>query len=138
MWKGYNIHSYSKDINDIIELDRIYYKNKFNKNVPEEIFLTTLKEIKQKYGTTEKKNICYSNLLCQYKNGWIRDPKISTVNFAHIFVVVWRIVQRKSRSSDDLYEHFSETLNDIGSTCVQGISHRLFMDYILLKNLQFC
>ena len=33
-----------------------------------------------------------------------------------------------------MQNHFLETLNEIGNTCIQGISHRLIIDYIAIYN----
>ena len=65
-----------------------------------------------------------------FRNGYILDPELPKVNSAMILVLIWDQIK------DDtvLCKHFSETLKQIGNTCIQGISHRLIIDYVALYN----
>jgi hypothetical protein len=60
------------------------------------------------------------------KDGVLTDPDLHpTMNF------IWLI---KHIHDDEIYkDYIEETLNEIGETCVQGITHRLMMLYCLIE-----
>jgi hypothetical protein len=124
IWKGYNIHAYTPEIQNqiqsvISELIAVY-----GTLVGQDTFQTILCEMHQKYGP----KISFSNFKNNFKQGWIRDPELPGLNSAVLLRAIWDTLKKKNEVS--LYKHFDETLNQIGANCIQGISFRLFMDYV--------
>lgn len=126
IWKGYNIHAYTPEIQNQIQSVISKLTAMYGTVVVQDIFQTILCEMHQRYGP----KIFFSNLKNNFKQGWIRDPELPGLNSAVLLQAIWDILKKKNEVS--LYKHFDETLNQIGSTCIQGISFRLFMDYIAL------
>lgn len=61
----------------------------------------------------------------------ITDGDIGGIYGAGLLVIVWK--QVKEFNEAETYKHFSDTMLDIGNTCVQGDTHRLFETYIALR-----
>lgn len=61
----------------------------------------------------------------------IVDGDIGGLYGAGLLVIVWN--QVKSFNEAETYIHFSDTMLDVGNTCVQGDTHRLFETYIALR-----
>ena len=72
------------------------------------------------------------NIRNVYRSGTIVDPDLPGLNIAVVLVAVWHRV--KELNDDSAFIHFKETLDEIGGTCIQGISHRLLFDYFALCN----
>lgn len=126
VWKGFNIHRYTPELEQL--MNNASYIEKLNghgETVPEEEFRNIIRSLTKKYGP----KVTYSNLEKNFQKGWIKDPQLPSLNSAVLLRAIWEYLE--SKQDESLYKHFDETLNQIGTTCVQGISHRLFMDYIV-------
>jgi hypothetical protein len=62
------------------------------------------------------------------------DRDLNGVIPAGLLAIVWfdLVVQI---DSSECYNHFLMTLHDMGATCVQGDSHRLFSTYVALRRI---
>jgi len=58
------------------------------------------------------------------------DNDIGGLYGAGLLVLVWQRV--RSINEPETYKHFEDTMMDIGQTCLQGDTHRLFATYIAL------
>lgn len=58
------------------------------------------------------------------------DNDIGALCIGGLFVMVWELIDTKDTTA---LAHFKDTLLDMGLTCVQGDSHRLFSTYVALK-----
>jgi hypothetical protein len=87
-------------------------------------FFSIINELFNKYGP---KNT-YNNLKINYHHGQINDPEIPGLNSAILLKIIWETL--KNINDPSMFKHFNETLDQIGMTCIQGISHRLFNDFI--------
>ncbi len=123
-WRGYNIHAYTSEIQTQIQSEIPKLISMYGNVVLNDVFESILCEMSQKYGP----KVTYSNLRNNYKQGWIRDPELPGRNSAILLQAIWDIL--KSKDEARLYRHFNEKLNNIGSTCLAGVTNRLFMDYI--------
>jgi len=124
-WKGYNVHAYTPEyrkwaVSHIAELEVIY-----GSKLESAMFTSILNELSEKYGH----KVTYSNFRNAYdfKTGWITDPELPGLNCAILLRATWEKV--KLQKDESLYKHFGETLDQIGTTCLQGVSHRLLQDY---------
>jgi hypothetical protein len=126
VWHGLNIHAYTQQVNQIVSRYIPELKAKYGEIVGEAEFETIMQEMEKTYGP----KVTYSNLRKVYQKGWIRDPQVSGINSAVLLKAVWTLV--KDKGEESMYKHFSETLDEIGATCIQGCSHRLFIDYVAL------
>lgn len=123
IYNGYNIHNYTKQIIDIIPK---YFGNIVYGKINNKKWNNILIEIKKtipNYQTIQ-------NINKNFKNGYIIDPELPKINIAIILVLIWEQI----KNDTILCKHFSETLQQIGNTCIQGISHRLIIDYIAMYN----
>jgi hypothetical protein len=120
---GYNIHNYTSQIVNIIPK---FFEDMEYKKVDIKYWNKSLNEIKKKYPN----HIAIKNIERNFNNGFIKDPEIPKLNFAIILLIIWDNI----KNNDIICNHFLETLNEIGNTCIQGISHRLIIDYIAIYN----
>ena len=60
-------------------------------------------------------------------NGGYTDAQFGNVNVSRLLLLLWRLVVRIDDPST--YRAFRQTLVEVGMTCVQGDSHRLFADW---------
>jgi len=119
MYKGWDIHSYTPMLQK--------RQDNFAQTVSGVQFGALLRELRGHYGSL----VAFSNMQNQYKNGWIRDPHLPLINSAFLLEVLWNKI--KLINDVTVYKHFRETLIQIGATCIQGISHRLLVDWISLS-----
>jgi hypothetical protein len=85
-----------------------------------------LTELRQRYGNKR----ALQNMQSRFRHGWIKDPDLPALNSSILLRAVWDKV--KEKDDDSMYQHFGETLDTIGGTCIQGVSHRLFLDYVAI------
>lgn len=128
VWKGYNIHRYTSDIAGQLEPVLIRLQRTYPNGVNKTEFMRTLEQLKCQYGNLP----AIANLQRNYNEvtRTISDPTLPNLNSAAVLHAIWRRVQELNDSS--IHAHFLETLIDIGSTCIQGISHRLLDDYLAI------
>lgn len=126
IWHGVNIHAYTHQINQMVSKYVPELTQKYGKKVEQLEFNELLEQLEKTYGS----KVTYSNLRKVYKNGWIVDPQVRSMNSAILLKAVWEKV--KDKGDESIYRHFSETLDEIGATCIQGVSFRLFIDYVAL------
>ena len=61
------------------------------------------------------------------------DADLCNVVPAGLLVITWELALKVSGSSPTLRLMFEQTLSDMGTTCVQGDTHRLFSLYHALR-----
>ena len=117
MYKGWNTHAYTDDWKAVIGGVTLFQAATGQKD-----YLQTLEELEKKYG----KLPAFPKFRRLYtpKLGGYMDSKFGNVNVATLLVATWKKV--KSLAEPSIYRGFGEILQDIGTTCVQGDSHRLF------------
>ncbi len=122
---GYDIHAYTHQISILV---KSMPSDLFNVIVSDIEFQNTIDEMTQKYGDKP----AFSNFRSVFHNNTIVDPEIPNINIALVLIRVWNKIKELNEPST--YNHFNETLDQIGHTCIQGVSHRLLMDYCVLMN----
>lgn len=125
-WRGANIHKYAAETDAAIRKHTPDLYKQFGTTLRTQEFETILRELRNFYGP----KVTYGNLRKVFRNGVIHDPEVPSVNCAVLLKAVWHELKLKNDAS--LFKHFDETLNQIGATCLAGISIRLSMDYIAL------
>lgn len=118
VYRGYDVHAYTSQIAQACGADTT-----LTGELTDEVFQSLLGDLERRLGPKP----AYQNFRQHYRAGAIRDPELPGVNVAVLLQKVWERVQRAADES--MQRHFAETLDDIGMTCIQGISHRLFLDY---------
>jgi hypothetical protein len=125
---GDNVHSYTSQIQTNVMNYIPKLESKFGNKLSLGELNTILEELELKYGPKP----VYNNMLSHFRNDAIIDPEIPQLNVAVLLKAVWYYVCLANEKS--LFNHFNETLDQIGTTCIAGISHRLFLDYIVLTD----
>ena len=120
---GYDIHNYTSHVVNIIPK---YFGEIIYKKIDIKTWNKSLNEIKKKYNN----HIALKNIEKNFINGFIKDPDIPELNLAIVLLILWDTI----KNNDIIQNHFLETLNEIRNTCIQGISHRLIIDYIAIYN----
>ena len=69
------------------------------------------------------------NMRRVFRNGFIQDPQLPGLNTAVMLLELWKLI----KGSEDGRKHFKETLDWIGGTCIQGVTHRVFIDYVAIS-----
>jgi hypothetical protein len=62
----------------------------------------------------------------------IRDPDLPGLDIARLLQGLWlkrQVWQQRNPADQSLHNHLRETFQDISTTCLQGVSHRLLVDY---------
>ena len=117
IYAGYDIHAYTS------QLQKMGITTFSNGMLSETAFRDILGEMEKTLGPKP----AYVNFRNVYRAGFITDPELPHINVALVLETVWKRV--KHLNDPSIYIYFSETLDQIGMTCIQGISHRLYMDY---------
>lgn len=116
---GDNIHSYTSYIKEKIPR----YFTEINIKISGEDWDNLKKELLESY----QNHLAIRNIINSYKDNFIRDPEIPNINFAIILLQLWQLIK-----INNLENYFKETLDWIASTCIQGVTHRIFIDYVAL------
>lgn len=120
-YKGWDVHAWSSSFSGEASSD----KELFGNATQEEIEQVRL-EILEKYGS--QKSTIVEKIIGR---AGISDNDLAGVNVGKLLVKTWELV--KSISDDSVFSLLSETLEDIGQTCLQGDTHRLWSFYRALK-----
>ena len=126
IYHGVDIHAYTPDIIQSIHSHQNQIVSKWGDSIHPRVFHQIIQELKEFYGP----KLALQNFVQNFRpqDGWIRDPQVPQLNSAILLEAIWFTLKKLNETS--IYRHFEETLDQIGTTCIQGISHRLFMDYL--------
>lgn len=124
--QGTDIHAYTIQFQTILDEVQETLKH-YDLCIHDEEFEELISVMKNKYGNKP----AFNNIQRSYSNGRIIDPQLPGLNIALLLKVLWLLLCEVNDES--IYAHFQETLDMIGETCIQGVSHRLCYDYIVLK-----
>lgn len=125
---GWDVHAYTCQMQKV-SLE--YYQliiSKYGTTLEEKQWDQLQQELYQMYGPKP----AFENMKRQYSSGWIRDPQIPEVNFALVLYALWFEISASGEVS--LHKHLNEILDDIGQTCIQGVTHRLLASYVGIMN----
>ena len=123
LYHGWDVHSYSSSWAQ----EAAKHSRLLTELVSEADFANLIQDISNHYN----ENLPVINMFRQtYRRGGNQDPDLSNVNVAKLLLVTWEKV--KELSEPTIFTGFKEVLNDIGETCLQGRSHRLFSYWIAL------
>jgi len=127
IWHGPNIHAYTRDIRSQLQPLINELNDQYGSTIFKDEFDMILEEMQICYGGHK---VAFSNMRNNYnaKSGMISDVDLPGLNVAILLQAVWNKV--KSLNDPSITQHFGETLDQISATCPQGISHRLYGDYI--------
>lgn len=123
IYHGDNIHAYTSDIISSV-LPSV--TSIFNDIITDHQFQCVIDDLRQMYGEKE----ALSNMQRHFHNGRICDPELPKFNSA----LLLKHILAYLRQTPNLHDHFRETLDQISNTCIQGISHRLLMDWLAFSN----
>jgi len=127
LYKGDNVHSYTGDIRNMLQV----WLPKISEISPHPLtrdeFVTLCSEIEQSIGTGP----VFSNLLSNYHdNVGIIDNDLPGLDGARLLHATWVIIKQLAQTDSSIIKHFKETMDQIGATCIQGVTHRLFCDFV--------
>jgi hypothetical protein len=126
-YHGWDVHSYTELLQQILPELHIS-----NDKFPSDQFNSLLGEIEQKYGRSIMP--CMNNIMnSYYKDERISDPDLPNINFCYILNDLYLNSADVGVKLDD--NLLKETLEEIGGTCLQGLTHRLTLLY--LYKIQF-
>ena len=122
-YAGENVHAYTTFIKNNLHL---YLPRLLENHLTDDEFKTIISEMETKFGFKP----AFNNLKQHFRQGKIVDPEIPDLNSAILLKLIWE--KLKNLQDYSMFNHFNETLDQIGMTCIQGCSHRLFGDYIAI------
>lgn len=127
MWKTPDVHQWSREMSALVtaEFPDLPQTSQARANM----FDMCAQEVIQKYSGNQELAQVVSKL--KARSG-INDHDLCQTSVVGLFVIVWQDLVKKI-DSDETYSHFLFTLMDMGQTCVQGDTHRLFSTYVALK-----
>lgn len=128
---GRNVHSYSTQIKNISK--KIFISSKYNKALPEEEWKFLIEDISRVLETKKKPKAeaALANIrkLCLNGKGYIHDKDVPNTNAAVILKELWSFIKMKLYHPSLLLT----SLEEINSTCVQGVTHRIICEYIAAR-----
>ena len=128
IYKGYNLHSYTSDMREMIPF--------IQKDLPISTYLTfsqALNFLNEKYANAYAHVL--RNIQNHYKMGTgLLDPHLPGLECGSLLVYIVELL--KEYEDPTLWTHFGETLKQIALTCLQGCTHRLLADAIVLKRMK--
>jgi hypothetical protein len=121
-WKNPDVHAHTvemrtqlqKEFQELPQLTRLYASS----------FDRAAKEIKQVYNGDGEVVACLDKMT---RRKDVVDNDLCGVMPAGLLALVW---EDKIKPNEEAREHFLATLKDMGTTCVQGDTHRLFATYV--------
>jgi hypothetical protein len=119
IYNGADIHAYTSMIRDV--LNEQFSADCWQEAMTEPERFALLRDMKQHY----PKHPAIGNIRQCVKNGKLLDPELPPVNFLLVLQVLWTAIQEKNS-----YSHFKETLDQISTTCIQGVTHRILIDWV--------
>jgi hypothetical protein len=130
-YRGDNIHSYTSYIRERQDI-----VNKKLHPYERTQFLQCWQEAVEKYYSNTSTSS--DNNLNNIKNGLENilatseqlDQEVQDLHIGQLFQNIWKRLLEFNEPS--MFSHFKETIEQIGNTCIQGVSHRLFEDAIVL------
>lgn len=125
IYLGDDIHAYTHQVNQTVRTHLAGQSQSQSATPITELDLQLiLTELEKQFGPKP----AYANIRNVSRNGKIIDPEVADLNITLVLKILWNKIKELNDSST--YRHFNETLDQIGMTCIQGISHRIFIDYI--------
>jgi hypothetical protein len=123
IYLGGGVHEYTNQIKALLPE---YLQKLIKEKLTDEEWAKLVAEMKIHYGNHK----AIINMGRNFRNGFIVDPHLPGLNSAVLLQELWKVVH----ASPDARKHFKETLDWIASTCIQGVSHRLFIDYVAISS----
>lgn len=124
IYLGWDVHRNTPFFKEVMPK----YRECFPERITLKEHILTIGELEQKYGPLPA--IAKMRQRFQEKDGGYRCPDLK-VNIAAVLQETWNLVKKVNDPS--IFAGFGEILRDVGTTCVQGDSHRLISYYIPLR-----
>lgn len=120
MYKGDNIHAYTSDIERVLES---IFESKWTSPFSE--YRILLSELEQHYPNKP----AILNIKSQVRDDCLFDPELvqGTINILFLLGELWCFAKNNNE-----FRTFETMLDEISSTCIQGISHRVIMNYVAI------
>lgn len=125
-YRGRDVHAYTQYMRAVVPTHHENLVKKIGPRLTPEEVLWLEADMRNKYGNKE----AFPNIFHKMQTGYLADHDVPNINFALFLWALWEILKKTKEES--LFNQFGETLDHIGSTCVQGITHRVFCDYIAI------
>jgi len=134
-YRGNDLHAYTPYLQTRLST----YINDFKMNYPQSVqpqeWISLMTTLQNKYGNDVTPAL---NNISQYYNsatGSIQTPELPGMNFAVVLMALWNYIVNQNNEDQSLFTHFKQTLQDIGTTCLAGVTDRLFADWIAFHPL---
>lgn len=128
-WKRPDVHAWSKDMKDLAEKE--FADLPKVTQVAVGLFEDACREIREHYTVPSAKAVVDQVLLKMERRRNAVDADLGGVIPAGLLALVWFDYVKKI-NEPECYLHFLETLADMGTTCIQGDTHRLFSSLVAL------
>lgn len=132
-YRGRDLHAYTGDLRSRLDQYTDYLYSQYPRTVPQDLWDDVLSVVHKQCGPSVAPAL--HNMNQHFKDGQLLNPELPGMNFAVMFVALWNLVLKHHAENSNIIAHFRETLEDIGSTCLAGVTDRLFADYIALHPL---
>jgi len=129
VWKRPDVHAWSKDMKVLAETEFPDLPGVTKAAAP--LFDGVCREIREHYANSAPFAVVDQVLKKMELRRHAVDMDLGGVVPAGLLVLVWFDYVKKI-NEPECYMHFSETLADMGTTCIQGDTHRLFSSLVAL------
>jgi hypothetical protein len=126
-YKGWDVHAYTNAWLPTVKK----HSQAFAAPIDQKDFQKMLQDISKRYAPRKLNALHKIARLYQSKIGGYFDPQFNNINVARLLASTWSLVS--TVNNEDVFQGFYETLQDVGTNCVQGDSHRLFAYWIALE-----
>jgi len=123
---GYDVHSYTILLQQII----IKVQNKLATMIcRSELSSSDFRTMMQRFQEWYPNHLALTNIQRNTQINCLVDPDLGSFNFILLIWFYYRCLLLWDDTQQCMKEYFRNTLDDIGSTCIQGITHRLLFDF---------
>jgi len=123
-YRGWDVHAYTRALRE--QLDAYPVPCVYTPSV----FADAVAQVRTRYACSPAALVGVANIVRRHdvRAGGFFDPDLRNMNGANLFIALWHEVQAVG-----LYDAFAECLADVASTCMQGVTHRMFSYWIVLQ-----
>lgn len=128
---SWDVHYWTPQIRASAETYQAQVQRVFGTHINPLLFQYILSDLGQRLGTSVTPAL--NNLAQAYdpQRQGVYDTDVPNLNFAVVLYALWGFLQYDAQVDASTWKHFRETLEQIGMTCRQGITHRLWQDFLV-------
>jgi len=128
---SWDVHYWTPVIRTSVNLHQTQVQQVFGTHMNPLLFRHILEDLAQILGVVIQPALQNLGQAYDVARQGIFDSDLPSLNFAVVLYAIWGFLKYDKQVDASTWQHFRETLEQIGSTCRQGITHRLWLDFLV-------